>query len=110
MVLDDQADPGERYTQIRAAVCVFFKDFLKVESPEDLDIEDFSFPRVVPRSKIRNEVLVRFATVSERDEVISRAVNLKDTTREAGVRLEIPDHLQADFKVLIQYGNEARKF
>ena len=110
VMLGEDDDLGERHTKIRAAVCVFFRDLLKVENPEDLDIEDLSFPRVVPRSKIRNEVLVRFATVSERDEVISHAANLKDCQQEAGVRLEIPDHLQADFKVLIQYGNEARKF
>ena len=110
LILDNSDGPGKRHTKIRAAVCVFFHDLLKVESPEDLDLEDFSFPRVVPRSKIRNEVFVRFDTVSERDEVISHAANLKDCQREAGVCLEIPDHLQADFKVLIQYGNEARKF
>ena len=45
----------------------------------------------------------------ERDEVISHAANLKDCQGDAGVWLEIPDHLQSDFKVLIQYGNEARK-
>ena len=93
----------EQFTRTRAAVCVFLRDLLKIDSPEDLDMEDISFPRVVSRSKIRNEVLVRFATISERDEVISHAVNLRDSSQEAGVRLEIPDHLQADFKVLIQY-------
>ena len=50
-------------------------------------------------------MLVHFASVSE----ISHTVNLKDNASDAGVRLNIPDHLQADFKVLIQYGNDARK-
>ena len=90
-------------------MCVFLRDKLKVENPEELDFDDISFPRVVQRSKIRNEVLVRFSSVSERDEVISHAVNLKDCQTDTGVRLDIPDHLQADFKVLIQYGNDARK-
>ena len=57
-------------------MCVFLHDLLKISSPEDLDIEDIFFPRVITRSRIRNEVLVRFSTVSERDEVISQAVNL----------------------------------
>ena len=102
-------DPEEQFTRVRAAVCVFLHDVLKVDAPEVLDIEDISFPRVVALSNIRSEVLIRFRTVSERVEVISHAVNLKGQDREAGVRLEIPDHLQADFKVLIQYGNEAKK-
>ena len=106
---DDDQDLEICFTKMRAAVCVYLRDLLKVDSHEDLDMEDISFPRVVARSKIRNKVLVRFSSVAERDEVISHAVNLKDCATEAGVRLEIPHHLQADFKVLIQYGNEARK-
>ena len=88
---------------------MFLKEMLKIDAPEDLDFEDISLPRVVARSKIRNEVLVRFVSVAERDEVISHAVNLKDVQTDAGVWLDIPDHLQADFKILIQYGNNARK-
>ena len=107
MVLGE--DDDQRFSQMRAAVCVFVKELPKIQSPEDLEIEDITYTRVVPRSKIWNEVLVRFGTVSERDEVISGAVNLKDAQVEAGVWLEIPDHLQADFKVLIQYGNDARR-
>ena len=109
VVLDDGADEEQIFAPTRAAVCIFLRDLLKISSPEDLDIEDVSFPRVVQRSKIRNKVLVRFASVTECDKVISQAVNLKDVLAEAGVHLEIPDHLQADFKVLIQYGNDARK-
>ena len=64
-------DPEEQFTRVRAAVCVFLHDVLKVDAPEVLDIEDISFPRVVALSNIRSEVLIRFRTVSERDEVIS---------------------------------------
>ena len=46
--------------------------------------------------------------MSDRDEVISHAANLKDAGKPAGVRLDIPDHLQSDFKVLIKYGNDAK--
>ena len=41
--------------------------------------------------------------------MISHAANLKDYEKDAGVCLDIPDHLQSDFKALIQYGNEARR-
>ena len=84
VITDPDADL--RYTQMQAAVCVLLRDLLKIVSPEGLDIEDISFVREVPRSKIRSEVLVCFATVSERDEVISHAVNLKGVQVEAGVR------------------------
>ena len=79
-------DPGERFTQDRAACCVFMRDFWKIDSPEeDITIEEISFPRVVTRSNIRNEMLVRFSSVADHDEVISHAVNLKDTDKPAGV-------------------------
>ena len=107
-VMYSSEDPVERITQDRAACCVFMRDFLKVDSPEDLVIEEISFPRIVTRSSIRNEMLVRFSSVADRDEVISHAVNLKGIGQPAGVRLDIPDHLQSDFKTLIQYGNDAR--
>ena len=83
----DDVDHDRRFTQMRAAVCVFLKEMLKIDAPEDLDFEDISLPRVVARSKIRNEVLVRFASVAERDEVISHAVNLKDVQTDAGLSL-----------------------
>lgn len=49
-------------------------------------------------SKIRDEVLVRFETTRERDEVRSHARNLERKGR--GLRLEVPDHLWPSFRVL----------
>ena len=81
---------------------------MKVGDPEEIEIEDLSLPRAMKNSQVKHEVLVRFASVSDRDAVISQAANLKDAPMAAGVRLDIPDHLQSDFKALIQYGNDAR--
>ena len=60
------------------------------------------------RGNVKDEVLVRFSSVTERDEVIGHAVNLKDLSFPAGVRLDVPGHLQSDFKTLVQYGNDAK--
>ena len=104
----DGADPSEIFLRLRAAVYLFLTDFLKVNKPEDIEIEDLIVQRPMRRGNVKDEILVRFASVSERDEVIGHAANLKDATVPAGVRLDIPAHLQSDFKILIQYGNEAR--
>ena len=60
------------------------------------------------RGNVKDEVLVRFSSAADRDEVIGHAVNLRDLGSPAGVRLDFPAHLQSDFKMLIQYGNDAR--
>ena len=83
-------------------------EHLKIKDPEDLELEDLVVQRLMRRSNVKDEVLVRFGTVAERDEVIGHAINLKDVTFPAGVCLDIPGHLQADFKVLVQYGNDAK--
>ena len=56
------------------------------------------------RGNVKDKVLVHVTNSNDRDEVIGHAVNLKDVSFPAGVRLVIPGHLQADFRVLIQYG------
>ena len=94
--------------RLRAAVYLFLSDFLKIKDPEDLEIDDLIVQRPMRRGNVKDEVLVRFANVSDRDEVIGHAVNLKDAAKPAGVRLDIPSHLQSDFKILIQYGNDAK--
>ena len=104
----DGEDDSDQFLRLRAAVYLFMADFLKVDKPEELEIEDLIVQRPMRRGNVKNEVLVTFTNVSERDEVIAHAANLKDSTVPAGVRLDIPSHLQSDFKILIQYGNEAR--
>lgn len=54
-----------------------------------------------PRSKIKHEVVVEFETKQLRDAVKAKAINLANCRDEAGVRLELPDHLQKSFRLLM---------
>ena len=57
-------------------------------------------------SNVKDEVLVRFDSSRERDDVRAFAKNLERKGR--GVRLEIPDHLWPNFRVLQQLGYELK--
>ena len=82
---------GERFTLDRTACCIFMRELLKIDNLEDFSIDEISLPRTVPQSNIRNEMLVHFASIDDRDEIISHAINLKDHGSLAGVRLNKPD-------------------
>ena len=58
-------------------------------------------------NKIKDEVLITFATVGERDDVRSFARNLERKGR--GVSLEVPDHLWPSFRVLQEVGYELKQ-
>ena len=58
-------------------------------------------------SRVKDEVLVRFDTIRERDEIRGHAKNLEKKGR--GVRLEIPDHLWPSFRVLQELGYELKQ-
>ena len=58
-------------------------------------------------TRVRDEVLVTFETVRERDEVRSHARNLEKKGR--GLRLEIPEHLWPSFRVLQDLGYELKQ-
>ena len=55
---------------------------------------------------VKDEVLVRFETARERDDVRTFAKNLERKGR--GLRLEIPDHLWPNFRVLQQLAYELK--
>lgn len=57
--------------------------------------------------KVRDEVLVTFESIRDRDDVRSHAKNLEKKGR--GLRLEIPDHLWPSFRVLQDLGYELRQ-
>ena len=66
------------------------------------------------KSIINNEVLVFFADKYARDQVVGNAKNLAeyrlpDGRPSAGMRMNYPDHLTADFRVLEWYGAELNK-
>ena len=90
---------------LEVSVRRFLGELLKMPEVADIPIEHTEKCRKVPRSPVRDEVLVRFGVATARDEVFSHASNLKG--KAAGVRLDIPEHLQADFRVLLGYGRDA---
>ena len=57
--------------------------------------------------RVKDEVLVRFDTVRERDEIRGHAKNLEKKGR--GVRLEVPDHLWPSFRALQELGYELKQ-
>ena len=66
------------------------------------------------KGKVNNEVLITFTDKYARDEVAAGAKNLSEYKNEAGdptagLRLNYPNHLGADFKALEWYGAEMRK-
>ena len=63
-------------------------------------------PNSTRTAPIRDEVLVRFESARERDDVRSFAKNLERKGR--GLRLEVPDHLWANFRILQQLGYELK--
>ena len=78
----------------------FFYTILNV--PQDVantiqieSVQRLAQPR---RSKITNEVLVRFCTAQDRDTIQSYAVNLAGIEGKAGLRIDVPDHLRGVFR------------
>ena len=59
-------------------------------------------PNKNPRAKIGNEATVYFESKDVRDYVKSQAHNLAEHGGAVGMRLEIPHHLQKDFRVLMK--------
>ena len=60
-----------------------------------------------PRNK--DEICVYFETKQIRDHVKSKGPNLANYRDEAGMRLQIPDHLQKDFKALMSVAYDLKK-
>ena len=59
----DGEDTSEHFLRLRAAVYLFLSDFLKVVDPEEIEIEDLVVERPVKRGNVKDEVLVKFASV-----------------------------------------------
>ena len=63
-------------------------------------------PDATKTVNVKDEVLVRFETARERDDVRTFAKNLERKGR--GLRLEVPDHLWPNFRVLQQLAYELK--
>ena len=85
-------------------------EYLEVEGQavNRIGIESVTTTQLLPRSKIKDEVLVHFFNAEERDLVYSHAKNLAKHQGKAGIRLEIPQHLKPEFKLLENHGNNIR--
>ena len=62
-----------------------------------------------PRSKIKDEAVVVFETKEIRDHVKAQAHRLANHDDEVGMRLEIPNHLQKDFRLLMKLSYTLKK-
>ena len=95
---------------LKLAASEFMKTYLEMEV-SDIDstvIDSISRAQQLPRSKVKNEVIVIFARVEHRDLVYAHARNLANHQGKAGIRLEIPQHLRPEFKLLEAHGNMIR--
>ena len=61
------------------------------------------------RSKLKDEVIVHFESKQIRDAVRAKAANLANFGQEVGMRLELPDHLQKDFRLLMNLAYDLKK-
>ena len=78
------------------------------QAVNDLDITSIR-KCVEPRNKNKHEVCVIFGCKEMRDSVKSQAHHLANHREEAGMRLQIPNHLQKDFRVLMKLSYNLKK-
>ena len=80
----------------------FMRDTMKLDGSTIDGLGEFVAEKVPfgPKTKHKNEVIVRFTTVEARDVVRSAATNLAGCGPEVGVRLEVPNHLRASMKAV----------
>ena len=75
------------------------------DTAQNLEIVSVRRIRQARRSKIADEVLVKYGTVEERDIVQSYAPNLSRANGTAGVRIDFPAHLRGTFRLLESHGS-----
>ena len=95
---------------LEKAVCEFLTNILQI--PEDT-VKEFRYEhlekiRQTRRSKIEDEVLVRFSTATDRDVAQSYASNLATAGSYVGLRLHVPEHLKGLFKQFEKHAGELK--
>ena len=73
----------------------------------EFDVKRVGNPRAGGTTGVKDEVLIVFESVRDRDDVRAHAKNLE--RRGRGVRLEVPDHLWPSFRVLQSIGFELKQ-
>ena len=95
-----------------AGLVTFLKEKLRMDESflnDDLG-EVATKPHRDPRSKIPDEIIVRFETKEIRDAAIkANASNLTNFRETNGMRLHLPNHLQKDFKSLMGLSYDLKK-
>ena len=86
---------------LKKSLSEFLSVRLKISSRMMADMGSISIKKVFagPRSKIQNEVIAVFASAEVRDTIRRGARELAGDP-DAGIRLEIPGHLQTSLKAL----------
>ena len=92
---------------LKSAAKGFMNEMLYMDTTtiNRISIESAIQTQQLPRSKIKNEILVHFHSMEERDIEYAHAKNLAKQEGKAGIRLEIPQHLKHEFKLLEGHGN-----
>ena len=103
---------GENESELRASLAVFLEQKMKIPTGEytEEDVEHIRRVRMRYGKESVGEVTVLFSDIETRDRITSYARNLApfvDITNKptAGVRFEIPDHLNGVHRTLLQYGH-----
>ena len=102
--------PVSEVNELDKSVRDFFKRYLKISDNvvDDFDFEQLKRLAQPRRSKIHKEVLVRFRNAQARDVAQSYALNLAESAGNAGLRLEVPDHLRGLFRRFETHGAALR--
>ena len=92
--------PVDPTPDIESGVKQFLHTQLKIpfEVLDNIQFEHLSKQEQPRRSKITDEILVRFPSAHTRDVIQSYAANLAEVNGKAGLRMEIPDHLRRTFR------------
>ena len=99
--------PGDDH----AGVMNFLTEYLRLEAEVVTSLGQLKIERIPfgPKSKQKNEVLVRFGSTEARDVVKGSASNLAGNGPEVGIRLELPNHLKSNMKSLQQLSYDIKQ-
>ena len=87
----------------------FLENKLQFSRADIIGFGDFVVEKYFdPRSKAANEVTVFFRTKGVRDAIKAAGPNLATYGRAAGIRLHMPGHMMANFKLLENLGYQMR--
>ena len=95
---------------LKAGAVKFLLDTLQVpaQTVDEICIDSVERMRQARRAKVKEEIMVCFATAADRDAVQSYAANLATAGRDTGLRMHIPEHLRSLFKQFERHAIELK--